>query len=125
MHSTLILGYKWPCLCATLGRAELITISAHHYLRSLLCLSLEWHPSSSSIIVHHHHWLSAIDPVDWRGPLGGGIWVRNTPLRHHEETPLIINVTAEPPIIVQKRLLLMDLITSHALTTLFLYIISN
>jgi hypothetical protein len=63
MHCALILGSKWPCLCATLGRAELITIPAHHYLCSLLSLSLEWYPSSS-IIVHHHHWLSAIDPVD-------------------------------------------------------------
>ena len=123
MHCALILGSKWSRLCPSLGRAELIAIPAHHYLRSLLCLSLEWHPSSSIIV--HHHWLSAIDPINGGGPLRRGIGVRNTSLRHHEETPLIINVPAEPPIIVQKRLLLMHLITSHALTTLFLYIISN
>ena len=63
VHRTLILGSEWSRLCPTLGRAEIIAIPAHHYLRSLLCLSLEWHPSSS-IIVHHHHWLSAIDPID-------------------------------------------------------------
>ena len=67
LYCTLFLGSEWPRLCPSLGRAELVAIPAHHYLRSLLCLSLEWHPTS--IIVHHHHWLSTIDPVDGRRPL--------------------------------------------------------
>ena len=121
VYLALLIVLKSSIMSAPLSCTEFVTISAHHYLSGLLCLSLEWHASS----VHHEHRLAIVHAIYRGNPLRwlNYFWsIASCPtLCHHKQATLIVCGPTESPILSNHKLLLMHLVARHYTTFILFF----